>query len=93
MSKPAELVLPSDQYPQVQEAVQQMQLGDGGTWEIKFTLKEKTADATVFTVEAIIPEGYEMPKDTDDNGPQVNSPPDSMMTPAAMMVRKRQGNP
>ena len=66
------------QNPAMQEALQGKQIGDACEVEMKSTIKELTTDGVVLQVEALVPDGYEVKPDGDENA----APPIAAATPA-----------
>jgi hypothetical protein len=93
MQKPDEIKLTFDQNPSLAEALQQVAVGESVELEIKATLKSKDTEGVILTVEAAIPDGYEMGEPGDEQEP-VAGMGDGMltaapMTPTAMLVRRK----
>lgn len=91
MLKPDVVRVTADQNPEFIKELEKMRIGESGKAEIRFTKKAQDAEGADLTVEAYVPEGYEIDDDqTEPNlvGPVIGNQ-DAMMTPAAMMVRKR----
>lgn len=100
MDKPDELKVSFDQNPAMQEYLADKQPGDRCEGEIQLTLKSQDTKGAVFTVEAIIPDGYEKAPDSEETneppaGPPISGPIAGSMstgaipTATAMMVQKR----
>jgi hypothetical protein len=90
MNKPDEVRLSFDQNPALSEATQSMALGDKLKLEMHSTLKDRDAEGIVLTVEAAVPEGYEVDEESEDAGAISPSMTEPNMTPTAMMVKKSQ---
>lgn len=92
MTKPDVLHVTFDQNPSVEEVVRDKKPGDKLKLELHVTLKQAGAESADFTVEAVVPEGYEVAEDAEEPQTGAVSASDAMMTPTAMMVRKQQGH-
>ncbi len=96
MNKPDQVRLTYDQNPSLAEAIKGKKNGDKLKWEMHSTLKASDAEGVDLTIEAAVPEGFEIDKDATDNSPGgvgSMSASDAQMTPTAMMVKRKQGTP
>lgn len=87
MQKPDQLRVTFDQNPAMSEATANAKPGDKVVLEVHCTLKAKDAEGVDLTIEAAVPEGYEVDPDKPETGMSMGM--DSVMTPTAMMVRKK----
>lgn len=80
-----------DQNPAMLEAMAQVSLGDKVKFEVIATLKSKSAEGAEFTVEAVVPDGYEVDETGDKVPPTImGTASDEMpITPTAMLVRRK----
>jgi hypothetical protein len=72
------------------EVTQNAAVGDKLVLELHVTLKAKDMEGVDLTVEAAVPDGYEINKDAKE--PQMLgglNATDAMMTPTSMMVQKK----
>jgi uncharacterized protein YdeI (YjbR/CyaY-like superfamily) len=76
-----------DQNPALAEALQNSKPGDKLELELHVTLKSKDAEGADFTIEAVVPEGFEVAGPEEEQA-EPGPTSDAMMTPAAMSVRK-----
>lgn len=85
MQSPDRLHLSWDQNPSVREALGDKKPGEKCTIELRLQVDAVNPDGADFTIEAAVPEGYEIAKD-DDNAAAPGSMPDDA-TPLGVVVR------
>lgn len=88
MQTPDTLRISFDQNPAVGEATTNLRLGDKFKMEVHCTLKGRDSEGMDAIVEAYVPEGYEVDNSTADLSGS-GAPTEPIMTPTAMMVRKK----
>lgn len=88
MQKPDVLRVTFDQNPSMVEALADVKPGDKGKCEVHYTLKDKDAEGANFIIEAVVPEGYEIADDDEEEHQTPTPTSDAMMTPSSMLVRK-----
>jgi len=75
------------------EAYHDTALGDEVEFVVHAKLKARDAEGMDWTIEAVIPKGYEIDEDaTEGNEISLGSTNEPNMTAAAMMVRKRKAD-
>ena len=90
MNKPDIMRVTFDQSPHLSEATRDMAVGDRIEFEVTATLKARDQEGVDFTIEAVVPEGYEL--DEEATEPQTMggiSQSDAMQTALSMTVRKK----
>ena len=94
MNKADEFRVTFDQNPVMKEIVTKLKPGEKVELEVHSTLKASDAEGADFIAEAYVPEGYELDEDAAPEGAMGSmSQSEPSMTPAAMMVRRKQGPP
>src|SRR5437868_2754186 len=96
MNKPDQVRLTFDQNPSLSEAIRDLKPGDKLDLELKTSLKSSDADGVDLTIEAAVPEGFEIDKDGVDSSPGgvgSISDSDAQMTPTAMLVKRKGASP
>lgn len=93
MNKPDIFSITFDQNPALAEALRDKKIGDTLELEVHCTLKQQTAEGAEFTIEAVVPEGFELDTNQEDvnqsaGGVGALSHSDANMTPTAIMVRR-----
>lgn len=76
-----------DQNPSVREALGDKKLGDKCTIELHLQVDDINPDGADFTIEAAVPEGYELSENEDDASSPGTIPNDA--TPVGMVVKSR----
>lgn len=76
------------------DATHSMALGDKMKIELLVTLKARDPEGVDFNIEAAVPPGYELDERAEEEPGAMHmaSTTDSLMTPAAMMVRKKKAS-
>lgn len=88
MQAPDKLSLSWDQNPSVRESLANMKPGDKFVIELHTQIDSIDPDSGKFTIEAAVPEGYEL-DDAGDNDAQPGTIP-SDTTPVGMVVRMKE---
>ena len=90
MTRPDEMRVTFDQNPAMMEATAQTAIGEKIEFKVIGTVKNRTPEGLDITIEAAVPEGYEVDDEetagTIGNGVSFEDVP---MTPTAMMVRRK----
>lgn len=84
MTQPDQLRISRDQNPAFFEYLADKKTGDPLKVEVQGTLKDVDAESGTITVEAVVPEGFEV-----DDSEAIPPVGDSEMTPTAIMVRRK----
>lgn len=87
MQIPDQLTVSYDQNPAMSQAIQDQNLrpGDQIELELHVTIKSLRPEGVDFIIDAVVPEGFEVDEEAEDGA----TPSDTLMTPAAMLVRKK----
>lgn len=88
MTRPDEFRVTFEQNPAMKEALRDASPGTKIEVELHATVKSMDAEGVVLTAEAVVPEGWEIDEEGEKE-PAMPAPPESMMTPTAMLVRRK----
>ena len=79
-----------DQNPACAEAFRNAKSGDKGTMGFQYTYESGDQTGCILSVEAFVPEGYEVAKDAETHQMNPMSTGGDSMTATAMLVRKKE---
>lgn len=89
MQNPDTVIVSADQNPAFFQELLKCGTGEKGKAELRYTKKEQGADSAVLTVEAWVPEGYEVDESSSESAAPSVAPGDGVMTPTAMAVKQK----